>query len=130
VLGSVRQRRGGVSKYRATNILWPIVYSDHRTGLAAADSDELAGDSRLTALRHVPWHIHRITVTHSNPLFIARELTTVKGHQSRAPVTSCSSGRRASSSNSPATARGLYKLSTPSAPPCSQALNTPTRVPN
>ena len=43
-----------------------------------ADSDEFAGDSRFTALRHVPWHIHRIAVTRISRPFIAGELATVK----------------------------------------------------
>jgi hypothetical protein len=80
------------------------------------DSDEFAGDSRLTALRHVPWHIHHITVTRSNLPFIARELATVIGHQSRAPVTSVSSGRRASLFESPATSLAHYKLNALQAP--------------
>ena len=51
-------------------------------------------------------------------------------HQSRAPVTSPSSDRRASSPKFTATARGLYKLTAPLAPPCIQAANAPTRTSN
>jgi hypothetical protein len=59
-------------------ILRPLIYSGHRTERTMADSDEFAEDSRFTALRHVPWHIHRITVTRISRLFIAGELATVK----------------------------------------------------
>jgi hypothetical protein len=102
---------GGVGKYRATDILRPIVYSDHRTGLATADSDELTGDSRLTALHHVPWHIHHIAVTHSNPPFIAGELATVVATNHRASDSVSISGRHASPLNSLAAAQECYKLS-------------------
>jgi hypothetical protein len=42
-----------------------------------ADSDEFAGDSRFTALRHVPWHIHCTAVTHVSRPIIADEYATV-----------------------------------------------------
>jgi hypothetical protein len=110
--------------------LQPLNYSGHRNELATTDSDELADDSRLMALRHIPEHIHRIAVTHFSRLIIAGEGCHGRYHEFLAPVTSCSSGRRASSSNSPATACGLYKLSTPSAPSCNQATNAPTLTSN
>jgi hypothetical protein len=74
----------GVSKYHAVETLRPLFYSDHYFTPATvpeqtmADSDEFAGDSRFTALRHVPWHIHRIVVTRISRPFIAGELATVK----------------------------------------------------
>jgi hypothetical protein len=110
--------------------LRPLNYSGHCTEIATTDSDELAGDRRLTALRHVPGHIHRIAVTHVGRLIIVGEGYHGRCHKFLAPVTPCSSGRRASSSNSPTTARGLYKLSAPSAPSCNQATSAPTRTSN
>jgi hypothetical protein len=68
----------GVSKYRAVETLRPLFYSGHRTKQTTVDSDEFPGNSRFTALRHVPWHIHRITVTRISRPFIAGELAMVK----------------------------------------------------
>ena len=62
----------------AVETLQPLFYSSHRTEQTTADSDEFAGDSRFTALRHMPWHIHRIAVTRINHPFIVGELATVK----------------------------------------------------
>jgi hypothetical protein len=60
--------------------LRPVKYSGHRTELAAVDSDMHAGDRRLPALCHVPWHLHRVVVTRCNLLSIAGEMATVTGH--------------------------------------------------
>jgi hypothetical protein len=68
----------GVSKYHAVETLRPLFYSGHHTQQTTVDSDEFAGDSHFTALRHVPWHIHRIAVTRISRPFIAGELATVK----------------------------------------------------
>jgi hypothetical protein len=114
--GQLANAGGGVGKYRATDILQPIVYSDHRIGLATAYSDEIADDSRLTALHHVPWHIHRIAVTHSNPPFIADELATVVATNHRASDLVSISGRRTSPLNSLAAAQACYKLRASSSP--------------
>jgi hypothetical protein len=46
----------------------------------AAWADKLAGDSRRTAWRHVPWHLHRIAMNHCNPLSIAGVIATVTVH--------------------------------------------------
>jgi hypothetical protein len=100
-----------VSKYLAVEMLRPLFYSGHRTEQTTAGSDEFARDSCFTALRHVPWHIHRIAVTRISRPFIAGELATVIGHESTAPVTPVFSDRRTSSSKSSATAHVCYKLS-------------------
>jgi hypothetical protein len=57
-----------------------IENSGHRTALTTADLDKLAGDIRLTAWRHVPWHLHHVAVTRCNPLSIAGKMATVTGH--------------------------------------------------
>jgi hypothetical protein len=62
----------GVSKYHAVETLRPLFYSVHRTQQTTSDSDEFARDNRFTALRHVPWHIHRIAVTRISHPFIIR----------------------------------------------------------
>jgi hypothetical protein len=93
-----RVRILAVDKFR------PLNYSDHRTDLATVTSDNLAGDCLLTISCHMPWHLHRIAVTRCNSLLIAGMTAMVIGHQSTAPVTFRSSGRRASSLKFPATA--------------------------
>jgi hypothetical protein len=103
----------GVSKYLTVEMLRPLFYSGHRTEQTTAGSDEFAGDSCFTAMRHVPWHMQRIAVTRISHPFIAGELATVIGHESTAPVTHVFYDRRASSSKSPATAHACYKLSPP-----------------
>jgi hypothetical protein len=55
--------------------LRPLNNSGHRTVLATATSDNLAGDCRLTALRHVSEHLRRIAVTLYSHLIIAGEFT-------------------------------------------------------
>jgi hypothetical protein len=62
----------------AVETLRPLFYSGHCIEQTTADSDEFARDSRFTALRHVPWHIHRIAVTRISRPFIAGKLATVK----------------------------------------------------
>jgi hypothetical protein len=95
------------------DIFRPLNYSGHRTELAMVISDELAGDSRFTAMHHVPRHIHRIAVTHFGRLIIAGEGCHGRCHEFFAPVTTHSSGRRVSSSDSMATALSYYKLRPP-----------------
>ena len=68
------------------------------------ESDELAGDHRLTVLRHVSGHIRRIAVTRYNRLIITGESCHGSCHEFFAPVTPCPSGRRASLLKFPATA--------------------------
>jgi hypothetical protein len=60
--------------------LRPVKYSGHRTELATVDSDMHAGDCRLPALCHVPWHLHHIVVTCCNLLSIVGEMATVTRH--------------------------------------------------
>jgi hypothetical protein len=57
----------------AVDKLRPVNYSGHHIELATVESDELAGDRRLTALCHVSRHIRRVTVTRYNRLIIAGE---------------------------------------------------------
>ena len=59
------------------DILRPLNYSDHRTELVTDASDVFAGDSRITALHHVPRHIYRIAVTRLSHRIIAGEPATV-----------------------------------------------------
>jgi hypothetical protein len=107
--------RGWVSII-VVDVLRPLNYSGHRTELATVASDELAGDSRFTALRHIPGHIHHIDVTHFGRLIIVGDGCNGRCHEFLAPVTSHSSDRRASSSDSMATALAYYKLRPPWAP--------------
>jgi hypothetical protein len=57
----------------AVDKLRPVNYSGHRIELATVESDELAGDHRLTALRHVSGHIRRVAVTRYKRLIIVGE---------------------------------------------------------
>jgi hypothetical protein len=100
----------------AVDKLRPLIYSGHRTEPVTVTSDNLAGDCLFTTLCHVPWHLHRIAVTHCNSLLIAGMTATVIGHQSAALVTFHSSDRRASSLKFPTTALACYKLSASSGP--------------
>ena len=59
------------------DILRPLNYSDHRTELVTDASDVFVGDSRFTALLHVPRHIYRIAVTRLSHRIIAGEPATV-----------------------------------------------------
>jgi hypothetical protein len=90
------------------------------------EPDKHAGDRRLLVLRRVSKHLHRIAVTCFSSPLIAGEIAIVTGHQSTAPVAHCFPGRRASSPKFTATARGLYKLTAPSAPSSNQAASAPT----
>jgi hypothetical protein len=90
------------------------------------ESDKHGGDHRLLALRRVSKRLHRIAVTCFSSPLIAGEIATVTGHQSTAPVAPCFPGRRASSPKFTATARWLYKLTTPSAPSSNQVASAPT----
>jgi hypothetical protein len=88
--------------------------------------DKHVGDCRLSALRRVSKHLHRIAMTCFSSPLIAGEIATVTGHQSTAPIAPCFPGRRASSPKFTATARGLYKLTAPLAPSSNQAASAPT----
>ena len=90
----------------------------------------LAGDSRLPALRRVAQPLHCIAVNPCASSWLVGVTATVDATNSRAPVPSSTSGRRASSPKSPATARGLHKLTMSPAPPCTQAATAPTCIPN
>jgi hypothetical protein len=79
----------------------------------AVGADKFTGDGRLLTLRHVPWYLHRITVTRCNSPLITGEIATVIGHQSTAPVLLSFSNHRASSLEFPATALAYYKLRPP-----------------
>jgi hypothetical protein len=93
-------------------------------------SDGFAGDSHFTALRHVPWHVNHTAVTHVSPSGGCREACHGNCHQSRVPVNPSFSARRATSSNSLATAQACYKLRIPMAPLSSQALHPATHASN
>jgi hypothetical protein len=93
------------------------------------DLDRFAGDGLFAALRHVPWHINLTAVTHLSSS--GGRQGACHGNRPRitAPVTFFSR-RRASLSNSPATAVGAYKLPTPPAPLSSCATSEATRASN
>jgi hypothetical protein len=100
-------------------------------------SDGFAGDSHLAALRHVPGHLTTSELIVLSLSGDRRGACHDNCHQSRAPVTFSFSDRRASFSNSPATAQACYKLPTPSAPlsNCApsraiRASNHPLELPN
>jgi hypothetical protein len=93
-----------------------------------AASDRLTGVSHLTTLRHVPGCFNHATVSHLSPSGDRRWPCHGKCHQSLAPVHLLLFDRDRAISNSRATAQGPYKFSTPSAPLCNCALNTPTRA--
>ena len=94
------------------------------------DLDGFAGDSHFAALRHVPWHINLTAVTHVSSSGGRRGACHSNRPRITAPVTFFFSGRRASLSNSPATAVGAYKLPTPPAPLSSCATSEATRASN
>jgi hypothetical protein len=94
------------------------------------DLDGFAGDSHFAALHHVPWHINLIAVTHVSSSGGRRGSYHDNCHQSSAPVTFFFSSRRASFSNSLATAVGAYKLPTPPAPLSNCATSEATRASN
>jgi hypothetical protein len=87
-------------------------------------------DCRRSVLRRVSAPFHRIAATYPRSSWLAGVTATALNTYSRAPVNSYSSGRRASSPKFAATARGLYKLTAPSAPSCNQAASAPTCTPN
>jgi hypothetical protein len=62
----------------AVDRLRPLNNSGHRTVLATATSDNLAGDCRLTALRHVSEHLCRVVVTLYSRLIVAGEFATTE----------------------------------------------------
>jgi hypothetical protein len=95
-----------------------------------AASDRLTGVSHLATLLHVPGCFNHATVSHLSPSGDRRWAYHGKRHQLLAPVHPLFSDRHRVISNSRATAQGPYKLSTPSAPLCNCALNTPTRASN
>jgi hypothetical protein len=76
----------------------------------------------------MPKPFNRVTVSHRNPPVHRRWACHGERHELLAPVTSSLSGRHRANSKSQATTPESYKLSTHSAPPCSQALNAPTRA--
>jgi hypothetical protein len=78
--------------------------------------------------RDMPWPFNRVTVSHRNPPVHHRWDCHSEHHELLALVTSSLSDRHRANSKSRATAPESYKLSTHSALPCSQALNTPTRA--
>jgi hypothetical protein len=93
--------------------------------------DKGAHRCRAIAVDHrMSLSIYRVTVTPYHRRVVADELATTVDTHSRAPVNSYSSDRRASSLKFATTARGLYKLTTPPAPPCTQAAAAPTCIPN
>jgi hypothetical protein len=92
-------------------------------------ADKLTGDRRLPAVRRVAQPFHRVAVTPHCCLINAGEVATAWDANSRAPVIFSTSDHRASSPKFAATARGLYKLTAPSAPPCTQAATAPTCTP-
>jgi hypothetical protein len=94
------------------------------------DLDRFAGDSLFVALRHVLWHINLTAMTHLSSSGGRRGACHGNRPRIIAPVTFFFSGRRASLSNSPATAVGAYKLPTPLAPLSRCATNEPTRASN
>jgi hypothetical protein len=95
-----------------------------------AASDRLTGVSHLATLRHMLWCFNHIAVSHLSPPVHHRWARHGESHQLLAPVHPFLSGRHRAIPNSRTTARGLYKLSTPSAPLCNCELNTPTRASN
>jgi hypothetical protein len=94
------------------------------------DLDGFARDRYFTALHHVPWHINLTAVTHVSSSGGRRGAFHGSCHQSSALVTFFFSSRRASLSNSLATAQACYKLSTPPAPLSSCATSKATRASN
>jgi hypothetical protein len=110
--------------------------SDHYSTPAAVPAwvtaalDWLAGVSHPTTLCHVPRCFNHAALSHLNPFGDHRWACHGKCHQSLAPVHPLLSDRHRASSNSRATAQGSYKLSTPLAPLCNCALNTPTCASN
>jgi hypothetical protein len=94
------------------------------------DLDRFTGDGLFAALRHVPWHINLTAVTHLSSSGGRRGACHSNRPRITAPVTFFFSGRRASLSNSPATAVGAYKLLTPLAPLSSCATGEATRASN
>jgi hypothetical protein len=95
-----------------------------------ASSDRHTGVSHLATLRHVPWSFNHAAVSHLSPPDHRRWARHGKRHQLLVLVHPLLSGRHRAISNSRGTAQGTYKLSTPSAPLCNCALNTPTRASN
>jgi hypothetical protein len=95
-----------------------------------AASDRLTGVSHLATLRHVPWCFNHTAVSHLSPPDHRRWARHGESHQLLAPVHPFLSGHHRAISNSRATAQGHYKLSTPSAPLCNCAPNTPARASN
>ena len=95
-----------------------------------AASDRLTRVSHLATLRHVPGCFNHAAVSHLSPSGDRRRACHGKRHQLLAPVHPLLSDRHRAISNSRGTAQGTYKLSTPSAPLCNCALNTPTRASN
>jgi hypothetical protein len=85
---------------------------------------------RLPVVCHVLEPLHRIAVNPCASSWIVGVTATVDAIDSCARVPFLSSGRRASSPKFAATARGLYKLTAPSAPSCNQAASAPTCTPN
>jgi hypothetical protein len=85
---SCRRRRDSCSDYLdstrsrvnilAVDRLRPLNNSGHRTVLATATSDNLAGDGRLTTLRHVSEHLRRVAVTLYSRLIVAGEFATTE----------------------------------------------------
>jgi hypothetical protein len=92
--------------------------------------DRLARVSHLATLRHVPWCFNHAAVSHLSPPDRHRWARHGKCHQSLTLEHPLLSDRHHAISNSRATAQGTYKLSTPSAPLCNCALNTPTCASN
>jgi hypothetical protein len=72
--------------YVAGDKLRPINNSGRRTIFTAVESDNFAGDRRLSALCHVALPFHRVAVTLYGRLIVAGEVTTTVDTSSRAPV--------------------------------------------
>jgi hypothetical protein len=93
-------------------------------------SVKLTGVSHLATLRHVLWCFNHVVLSHLSPPAHRRWACHGERHELLAPVTSSLSGRHHANSKSRATVPQSYKLSTPSAPLCNYAPNTPTRASN
>jgi hypothetical protein len=72
--------------YVAGDKLQPINNSDRRTIFIAVESDNFAGDRRLSALCRVALPFQRVAVTLYGRLIIAGEVTTTVDTSSCAPV--------------------------------------------
>jgi hypothetical protein len=117
-------------KYRTMDELRPLFTPAAVPAWVTTASDRLTGVSHLATLRHMVWCFNHIAVSHLSPTDHRRWARHGESHQLLAPVHPLLSGRHRAISSSWATVLGSYKLSTPSAPLCNYAPNTPTRASN